>query len=189
MKKQEIINCTISDELTMSKRSIIITSILFSIIIYAIIGTLYSMIWDKPFWETFFYYFDNNKLLCLLTFIAFTIVHELLHGLGFIVFAHVPWSEVKFGINYKYFTPYTDCDSILNVIQFRIVSVLPVLILGIIPTIIGMTIGSIYLVGWGLVMICCGLGDFAIIWMTRALNPKILVKSHPTKIGFVIVSN
>ncbi len=49
--------------------------------------------------------------------------HELLHGLGWSRYAKNGWKSIKFGVNWKFFTPYCHCNEPLQLNHYRIGSV------------------------------------------------------------------
>ena len=94
--------------------------------------------------------------------------------------------SVKFGISWKSLTPYCHCKEHLSVKDYRIVLLAPLLILGIIPTIIGLIIGYSGIYGFGLLFILAAGGDIVIFWKLRNENKDTLVLDSPDKCGCMI---
>ncbi|WP_411197813.1 metalloprotease family protein [Sphingobacterium thalpophilum] len=65
----------------------------------------------------------------------------------------------------------------------------PALILGLVPLILGLSLGSILIYFFGYVFLLGAIGDFIIIYfILKYTVQKSKILDHPTKIGFLIVS-
>ena len=60
---------------------------------------------------------------------------------------------------------------------------LPSIIVGFLPTIIGIVLGIKMLVFVGSFLIVGGTGDFMIYWVIRKYDEKTLIYDHPVKAG------
>lgn len=114
------------------------------------------------------------------------VVHELIHGLFFGLFAPTGFKSVSFGIKWKYLTPYCHCCDGLKATHYRIACIMPTIILGITPTIIAYFMGNITLLIFGFVMLVGGIGDMIILWTIRDAGKNKIVYDHPDKIGCMI---
>jgi len=94
--------------------------------------------------------------------------------------------SIKFGISWKLLTPYCHCKEPLTVRDYRIVLLSPLIILGIIPTIIGLIIGHNGIYGFGLLFILAAGGDLIIFWKLRNENKNSLALDSPDKCGCII---
>lgn len=112
------------------------------------------------------------------------IIHELIHGVFFARFAKNGFSSIHFGVKWKALAAYCHCSDIINVQQYRIILLMPVIILGFIPTIIGYIINDFSTILFGCCMIICGVGDFFSLWMLRNFDKDTMVMDHPDKVGF-----
>lgn len=115
------------------------------------------------------------------------IIHELLHAFAAIVFSKGKLNAVKFGFDKKTLSPYTHCKNPLYVWQYRIVLVLPGVILGILPGFLGSLFKSPEMVVFGIIYTIGALGDFLMITILKKYNSKTRIKDHPTTLGFFIV--
>lgn len=115
------------------------------------------------------------------------VVHEFIHGLTFAIFAKAGFKSVKFGI-LKPFTPYCHCKEPLKAWQYRISTIMPAIVLGLIPWAIAMFTGSIGLMLFGIFFTMAAGGDFIIIYLLRNQPANSLVQDHPEKIGCYIYS-
>ena len=141
------------------------------------------LIWGRPLEVNF---------LTLGFFAFFTlgaIVHELLHGFGLWYIGGASWKDIHFGINWKAGALYTECKARISARAYRIAVVLPALILGILPVVIGLSIGNSWFTGYGYIMLCVSGGDFAVLWTVRSLSGSDIVKFHPDKLGCIVLSS
>jgi hypothetical protein len=110
-------------------------------------------------------------------------LHELLHILGFIVFGRVPRSEVKIGFSRKALSPYAHCPTPMPASAYKMSLVLPGLLLGIVPALIGIGLGIGWLTMYGMMMTVAALGDAQIAWLVRRLPGSTRVIDHPEDAG------
>jgi uncharacterized integral membrane protein len=114
------------------------------------------------------------------------IVHELIHGLTFLLFAKEGFKSIKFGILMKTFTPYCHCKEPLLVWQYILSTLMPAIVIGIIPCLIAMFTANIGLMLFGIFFTIAAAGDFIIIYLLRKQPAGNLVQDHPEKIGCYI---
>ena len=87
---------------------------------------------------------------------------------------------------WSFLTPYCHCSEPLLMKPYRIGSILPALVLGIIPSFIAMVTGNLALMIFGFFFTFSAGGDFLILWLIRKEPSNALVLDHPDKIGCVI---
>ena len=119
-----------------------------------------------------------------IVYIVLIVIHELIHGFFFGIYAKGGFKTVRFGVYWKAMTPYCSCNEPIKVQQYRIVALMPTVILGFIPLIVGFIIGEINTIAISALMVVGGFGDFLMIWMLRKLKKDTMVIDHPTKMGF-----
>ncbi len=117
------------------------------------------------------------------------VIHELLHGLTWGIFAKKGLKSIHFGINWKYLTPYCHCGEPLKVKQYRLGVVMPLFILGILPFLVSLLLGNGYWFFFSLFFTWSAGGDIIGLWMLRKIKPDQLVSDHPEKMGFYIESD
>lgn len=127
--------------------------------------------------------------LVIAVLILSVVAHEGLHGLGFLVFGRVSWSAIHFGFHWKALTPYAGCRVALLASAYRGATMLPGIVLGVIPTILGLASGSGWLTLWGTMMFLVAGGDFAVLWAIRSLPAGARVLDHPEKVGCVVLAD
>jgi hypothetical protein len=146
--------------------------------ILLILYLLYTFIWEKPAISFNYPYW--------IFYLAGVVIHELIHGFFAMKFSKQGMKSIKFGIYWKFLTPYCHCKEPLTVKDYRIVLLSPLIILGIIPTIIGLIIGHNGIYGFGLLFILAAGGDLMIYWKLRNENKNALALDSPDKIGCII---
>ena len=165
-----------------------------------LVGSLYGLLLGLPFVivynivnrETFNHFFDNflefNLLLYLVALILGIVIHECLHGLTWSLFAKSGFKSIEFGVIWQSLNPYCTCKEPLNKTQYILGSFMPCLVLGIIPSIIGIVTANGWLFVLGFIMITAAGGDLLIIKELLQTNLKedALIQDHPTKIGLVV---
>lgn len=118
--------------------------------------------------------------------LAGMVVHELIHGLTFSLFTSDGLKSVEFGFQWKAFAPYCHCKVPLESRHYKTSLVMPGLILGLLPAIIGLGTGSIMTFAYGWIFTLAAGGDLLMILLLRDVSPYSLVQDHPEKIGCLI---
>ncbi|MHB9293714.1 hypothetical protein Holit_02844 [Hollandina sp. SP2] len=91
------------------------------------------------------------------------ILHELIHGFFYAIFAKHKFKSIKFGIKLKYGVAYCVCTELMKIKHVIIVVIMPAIILGFIPSIFSLFIGSLFLLVFGILFIMAGSGDFLVL--------------------------
>ncbi|MEA5020287.1 MAG: DUF3267 domain-containing protein [Gordonibacter sp.] len=121
-------------------------------------------------------------------FFLLIIIHEAIHGLAWGAFAKGHWRAVSFGFMVQYLTPYCTCNEPLPKHAYIIGALAPTVLLGLIPTAVGIATGSGIWLAVGLLLIVGGGGDLAIVIKLLRFNPKesdVLYLDHPYECGIV----
>ncbi|MGM0504820.1 MAG: metalloprotease family protein [Bacteroidota bacterium] len=96
-------------------------------------------------------------------------------------------SEIKkFGVKWKHLTPYCHCKEPLKVKHYKVGGAMPLLVMGIIPSIIGLIIGHGGFLSFGIFFSWAAGGDIIALYLLRKLDNNIYVSDHPEKMGFII---
>jgi hypothetical protein len=131
----------------------------------------------KAGWEPFYTY-----LLPVL--LAGVVIHELLHGVTWSFFVPGGMRSIRFGIHWKLLAPYCHCKAPIKVLHYKLGSVMPLFILGILPAFIGIIIGNSMLLLFGILFSWAACGDIISLFMLRSLANHSYVYDHPLKMGF-----
>jgi hypothetical protein len=130
---------------------------------------------------------DNTRewsfFFLLFLLILGMIVHELIHGITWALAGRKPWSSIKFGFQVKTLTPYCHITEPLQVNAYRIGTLMPGLVLGILPYLYSLMSGDANWFWFGLVNTAAAGGDWLILWLIRNVRSGSLVEDHPTNAG------
>ena len=130
-----------------------------------------------------------NPILFLVLLFALIVVHELIHGLSWSLFAEHHWKDIEFGFMKQYLTPYCTCGVPLKKGAYIFGALMPLILLGILPMIAGILTGSFGLLLLGIIMADSAAGDIMIVWKIlryRSEAETIVYIDHPTQAGGVI---
>ena len=173
-------------EFTMGMGKANVIAFFLIIPITAIFLLPFLLFWDYEVFEAGRKQLINNIILIT---VAGVVIHELLHGIGWSLFAPSGFKSIRFGISWKFLTPYCHCKEPLRVKHYKFGGVLPLVILGILPSIIAIVIGNGFLLSFGIFFSWAAGGDIVSLFMLRNLDNNTYVSDHPDKLGFYIVEN
>lgn len=128
-------------------------------------------------------------LLFVVILLALVVVHELIHGATWAIFAEHHFKDIEFGFIKKYLTPYCTCKVALSKGAYILGALMPLIILGIIPVAIAIAAGSLFWLWMGIIMIISASGDILIVHQIVTYKTEageILYYDHPTNAGGVI---
>ena len=169
----------------------IVKANVFAVVIMVVAAIVFLipffLIWKdrKPIGELFGGFGDWSIALVLM-FVGIA-VHELIHGATWACFAKSGWKSISFGIMWKLLTPYCHCNEPMHIPRYMYGAMMPCIILGVIPAIVALFIGSLPLLVWGIFFIAAAAGDIWMTWLLTKENPKSLVLDHPSEAGFYII--
>jgi len=159
--------------------------LLMAVPIIIIIGVPFFLVWDMDTFESGRKVFMNNIILYL---IVGVIMHEMLHGAGWALFAPRGIRSLKFGIHWKYLAPYCHCREPLKVKHYRIGGALPLFLLGIAPSLFAIATGNGALLSFGIIFSIAAGGDIISLYMLRKFDGESYIHDHPDKMGFYVES-
>lgn len=125
----------------------------------------------------------------LVLFAILVVLHELIHGIFWSIFAKNHLKSIEFGFIASSLTPYCCCKDMLTKSQYIIGGIMPTVILGIIPAVISIFTGSVFWFVMGELMILSGGGDMTILLnLLRYKSDKkeILYMDHPYECGLIV---
>lgn len=128
--------------------------------------------------------FDIRLIPPILLLIA---AHEAVHGISWKLLAGLRWSELRFGFSWKMLSPYCHAKVPMNITAYRIGALMPLILTGIVPLIIGTLTADPMLSFISAVMISAAVGDIFVIWLLRAVPDHVRVIDHPSRVGCIIV--
>ena len=128
-------------------------------------------------------------VLFLGLYLALVVVHELIHGLTWSIFAENHLKDIAFGFMKKYLTPYCSCKVPMGKGPYLLGALMPLILLGILPTALAIAKGSTLWLLIGLIMIVSAGGDILIAAKVigyRGQGKETLFLDHPTQGGCVV---
>ncbi|MBP3551789.1 MAG: DUF3267 domain-containing protein [Bacteroidaceae bacterium] len=168
----------------------IVSANVFSIVLLIVSGVVFIvpfyLIWGSAGWESGRSIFGFAGLWLLIAFFAGIVVHELLHGITWACYAKSGWKSISFGVMWKLLTPYCHCNEPMGVKAYLAGALMPLLVLGIIPAVVSLIIGSTVLLGWGILFIAAASGDIWMSWLLTKEDPESTILDHPTEAGFYV---
>jgi hypothetical protein len=128
-----------------------------------------------------------NTALLIAAVLLGIVVHELIHGLSWVIFGRKPFSAIKFGFQWKTLTPYAHLKEPVEVNAYRLGAFLPGFILGILIYILSLVFGNGDLFWFSLVHTSAAGGDWLILWLIRNVRAGTQVEDHPTNAGCYVL--
>lgn len=114
-------------------------------------------------------------------------VHELLHGVGWVVMG-TPRGEVEFGVAWKALSLSAHCGAVMRVGAYRFAVLLPGVVLGVVPFVVGVLVGSEPVAFLGLFWLLGSVGDVYVVWIIRRVPGGAFVRDCPVRLGVDVVS-
>ncbi len=152
--------------------------------VLAIYITPYLFFWPlKPLEQSL----DNILIKFLPALILGMIIHELLHGITWAIYAPKGWRSIKFGIKWTLLTPYCHCKEPLKKTHYFLGAIMPLLVLGIMPAVLGIAIGNPNWLLFGIFFTWAAAGDIMGAWMLRKVKKNEWVADHPDTLGFYVL--
>ena len=167
-------------------------------VLKANLGSIYGILLSIPFIIIFiitsknkmvsYDNFSKHLLIFYVVFIILVVVHELIHGITWSIFAKKHFKSIDFGIIWKMLTPYCTCNEALKKNQYLLGCLMPCIVLGIIPCVISFFNHNIWFLYMGVIMIITAGGDLMIAKsiITNSFNDNALFIDHPSDPGLVV---
>ena len=171
-------------EYSLSTGKVNLYSLIMIFPVTAIILIPFVLIWDFETFET-----GRKEFMRLFIYVLIfgIILHELLHGITWSLFTKKGFKSIKFGING--ITPYCHCKEPLKAKHYRLGGVMPLIIMGIIPSVAGIILGNGLFLSFGIFFSWAAGGDIISLFMLRKFDGNEMVSDHPDKMGFYIERN
>ncbi|WP_242308975.1 DUF3267 domain-containing protein [Bacillus cereus group sp. BfR-BA-01524] len=118
--------------------------------------------------------------------IVLVCIHEAIHLIGFRYIGGVPWSELKWGVNWKLGVAYAHSKQAVTVEQMKKVLMLPFLPTGILPIVLGIAMNLEPLSFLGILLTAGCIGDIALYQKVSKFPDDAQVIDHPSKPQFTV---
>ena len=139
--------------------------------------------------KEFSFDFSGTEWVLFIVFnIGLIFIHEAVHGITWACFAKTRFKSIEFGIMPEMCTPYCTCSEPLEKRQYILGTLMPLFVVGYIPSVIAAVTSQYWLFLVGLIMIIGAGGDIIITYrMLRYKSEKdeVIFYDHPTKCGFI----
>jgi hypothetical protein len=164
----------------MAKANIVVLFISLPVVIlqFAVFLGLHGTAGLKPTW---------SSALLILAVLLGVVIHELLHGITWVIFGRKPFSAIKFGFQWKTFTPYAHLREPVEVNAYRFGAFMPGFVLGILTYSLSLILSSGDLFWFSLVHTSAAGGDWLILWLLRNVKAGTRVEDHPTNAGCYVL--
>ncbi|MGN0709540.1 MAG: DUF3267 domain-containing protein [Anaerovoracaceae bacterium] len=117
------------------------------------------------------------------------VVHELIHGFVWAIFSKDHFHDIEFGVIPKYGAAYCTCRRPLKRAQYALGGVMPLIVLGLIPLVWGITAGNVDVTFLALYMTLAAGGDVMILLQLMRFRTDardVVIYDHPTQGGCVV---
>ncbi|MDO4744798.1 MAG: DUF3267 domain-containing protein [Clostridia bacterium] len=134
-------------------------------------------------------YTDVDFGLLGISILLSLVIHELIHGFFFSLFAEGKFRSVEFGVLWKSFNPYCYCGDPVRKTQYLIALTMPGIILGALVGAIAIAVGSATWLIFSLVAFLSASGDFLIALKILIFGKRGnggLFQDHPDQPGVVV---
>ena len=130
--------------------------------------------------------FLTDYIVLVPTLLVGAVLHEFLHALAFSFGSERGWMSIDFGFSFKDFAPYTHCSEAVSYVWFAIATLLPGILLGILPLITSLITGNAWILSFGIFFTAGAAGDFLCFVNLMKYQRSFRVKDHPDSIGFIL---
>ena len=132
-------------------------------------------------------HFNNLRfrvLIILLSLAVGIVVHELIHGITWLLVTHQTFRHLHFG--FMIGNPYCHIDTPMSKLGYVAGALMPLFLLGVLPYVLSIFAGSYLWMLIGSIFIGTAAGDILIVWAIRKEPSSTLVYDHPSEAGCYI---
>ena len=168
--------------ISMARANIVVLFISIPVVIlqFTIFLWLHGTRGLKPVW---------SSAILIIAVLLGIVIHELIHGISWVIFGRKPFSAIKFGFQWKTFTPYAHLKEPVEVNAYRLGAFMPGFILGILTYMLSLVLGNGDLFWFSLVHTSAAGGDWLILWLIRHVKAGTQVEDHPTNAGCYVLES
>ena len=135
------------------------------------------------------FFHGTNLLVALIAFLVLVVVHELVHGISWSFFTPNHFKDIQFGFMRDTLSPYCTCLVPLKKGQYVFGTVMPLILLGIVPMIVGIVLANPTVLFVGIIMADAAGGDIMILHKLltfKSTASELVYMDHPTEAGSVV---
>ncbi|WP_437868431.1 DUF3267 domain-containing protein [Sorangium sp. So ce363] len=133
----------------------------------------HRLLWGRPLHEglidrgAFAFPVDLSRWAIVLVFAVSLGMHELLHAVGYVVFGRVPWRRIELVVRLSQLLVFVRCHAPLSRRAYVRSLLLPAVVLGVLPAVVGIATGLGWLTFYGFILLVMASGDIRALWLTR----------------------
>lgn len=114
-------------------------------------------------------------------------VHELIHGLTWMIAGRMPFSAIRFGFQWETLTPYAHLKEPIEVSAYRAGAFMPGFLLGVVPYSFSLLFADGNWFWFSVVHASAAGGDWLVLWLIRTVKAGLLVEDHPSRAGCFVI--
>lgn len=129
------------------------------------------------------------SLLLLPVLLLLIMLHELIHGITWGLFAENHFRSIEFGVIWSALTPYCTCSEPMNRFQYMLGGAMPTIVLGAATAAAAVISGQLFWFFISELIILSGGGDYIIllkILMYRSAGKETVFVDHPYECGAAV---
>jgi hypothetical protein len=153
---------------------------------FMVFGIPFIFIWELSHLLNGMVEFLTDWLSLILVLAGGMVLHEILHAIVFAAFCKRGFASVTFGIKWKHLSPYVHCREVLRLDPYRLGTLMPGLMLGIVPGVAAVISGNSWLLTFSLFFTAGAAGDFYSLAKLTGVDRRYGVLDHPDEAGFIL---
>ncbi len=150
----------------------------------AVFGSAFATLWGFPHLWAAVVAFLTDYLRLAIALLVGMLLHELIHAGCFALFSKKGFRSVTLGINWKHFAPYASCNESLTVRQYAIATLMPGIVMGVLPCLYAVITGAGWFLVFGVFFTAGAASDFLSAADLSKLPRDARVTDHPDEAGF-----
>ena len=116
-------------------------------------------------------------------FVAGIVIHELIHGLTWKLAGRLNWDAIEFGFMWQAFAPYAHAKGAMTAGAYRLGTIMPGLLTGLLPVLVGTIWALPVWAGYGAFFLSAAAGDILVYLRMLPVDRSRMVIDSPTDIG------
>lgn len=170
-----------AEKKTISMLKANVLGVVLFLVFGALCGLAFHAIWGIGELDISSKRFIWYDLLFIVGSVAGIVVHELVHGLTWILLTRKGFRHLSFGLMKGGAYCHIDVPMIKR--HYVIGALMPLFLVGIVPLAIAFCIGSLLWLLLGVIFVVSAMGDIMIVWTIRKEPADALVYDHPSEAG------
>jgi len=169
-------------DLSVSTVTILLHAIWMTVIFLVVPLIPFSLIWGK---DPLIARFSNPDII--VPALILVALHEIIHAVSWKFAGGLSFSDFRFGIAWKTLSPYCHSTKPMTAQAYRMGTMMPGLLIGLLPIVIGTLTGDGFLAVLGGLLTAGAVGDVYVLWLLRHVPATSSVIDHPTRAGCIVL--